>query len=54
MTENINDFHHDFNHPTRQHQDKEKTQSKVLAFFGKSQDCAVCLVNIVNSTKVTA
>lgn len=54
MTENINDFNHNFNRPTRQHKDKEEIQSKVLEFFGKSQDCAVCLVDIANSTKFTA
>ncbi len=54
MTENIHDFKHNFNEPTKQHQDKEKTQSKVLKFFGKSQDCAVYLVNVINSTKLTA
>jgi class 3 adenylate cyclase len=54
MTENINNLKHDFNQPTQRHQDKEKTQSKILEFFGKSQDCAVCLVDIINSTKLTA
>jgi class 3 adenylate cyclase len=54
MTENINNLKRDFNQPTQRHQDKEKTQSKVLEFFGKSKDCVVCLVDIVNSTKITA
>ncbi len=53
MTKNTHDFKQDFNYPTKQHQDKEKSQSKALEFFGKSQNCAVFLVDVVNTTKLT-
>ena len=54
MTDNISDFNQKFNQPTQEHQEKEKTQKKALEFFGKSQNCVVCFVDIVESTKLTA
>ena len=54
MTENTVIPKRDFDKPTQRHLDKEKTQTKVLEFFGKSQYCVVCLVDIINSTKLTA
>ncbi len=52
MIENPNYINQEFNRPTKQHQCKEKTQNKVLEFFGKSQECIVCLVGIINSTEL--
>lgn len=54
MKDNVGDFKHEFNEPTKEHLNKEKIQEKHLEFFGKSQNCCVCLVDIIESTELAA
>jgi len=54
MTENISDFKQDFNQPTEQHKAKEEIQKKILEFSGESMNCCVCLVDMIDSTKISS
>lgn len=54
MIENINDFKQEYTELTEEHKVKEKLQSAILGFSGKSHDCAVCLVNMINSNTLAA
>ena len=54
MNENIINYAKEYETPTPSHVLKEKLQSTILGFSGKTQNCAVCLVDIVGSTKLAA
>ena len=54
MTDNFTDFKREFEQPTKEHQEREKNQKKHLEFLGKSQNCCVCLVDIVGSTNLVS
>jgi class 3 adenylate cyclase len=54
MIDYIIDFKQDFNEPTKQHLEIGKTHEKHLEFFGKSRDCAVCIVDMMDSTQMSA
>lgn len=41
-----------FDYSANQYQIRDKTQKNYLEFFGKSQDCVVCFVDIIDSTKL--
>lgn len=52
MTCNISYSEQGFSQPTPRHLEKEKTKEKHLEFFGKSQNSAVCIVDMMDSTKL--
>ena len=54
MIENIVNFKQEFSEPTKQHELKEQLQNTILGFSGKSHNCAVCLVDMIGSTKLAA
>ena len=54
MTDNFTDFKREFDKPTKEHKERERNQKKHLEFLGKSQNCCVCLVDIIGSTNLVS
>lgn len=54
MIKNNLDFKREFTELTKEHKAKDKLQSAILGFSGKSHNCAVCLVDMIGSTKLAA
>ena len=54
MTDNFSEFKREYELPTKEHQERENNQKKHLEFLGKSQNCCVCLVDVVGSTNLVS
>ena len=54
MIDKISDLKYEFQSPTKEHQEKENTQKRILEFVGKSHNCCVCLVDVMDSTKLVS